>query len=110
MSLEQRDQDAAAVAVAPLVTLADINQNIADEKFIVQDTLTICTLTLRNGFKVVGTSAAASPENFNAQLGMKIAREKAVDQIWPLMGYALRERLYQEQAARHGDVSRGGAS
>ena len=55
--------------------------------------LTICVLVLRNGFTVVGTSACASPENFDLELGRKIARQKAVDQVWPLMGYALRERL-----------------
>lgn len=55
--------------------------------------LTICVLVLRNGFTVVGTSACASPENFDAKLGRKIARAKAVDQVWPLLGYALRGKL-----------------
>jgi len=55
--------------------------------------LTICVLTLRNGFTVLGTSACASPENFDAELGRKIARGKALDQVWPLLGYALREKL-----------------
>jgi hypothetical protein len=55
--------------------------------------LTLCVLTTRNGFVLVGTSAPASPENFNAELGRKLARQKAIDQLWPLMGYALREKL-----------------
>lgn len=55
--------------------------------------LTICVLTLRNGFTVLGKSACASPENFNAELGAKIARQDAVSQMWPLLGYALKERL-----------------
>ena len=55
--------------------------------------LTICVLVLRNGFTVTGESACASPENFDAELGRKIARQKAVEKIWPLMGYALKERL-----------------
>jgi hypothetical protein len=57
------------------------------------DLLTICVLTLKNGFTVTGESACASPENFNAELGRKIARQNAVDKVWPLMGYALKERL-----------------
>jgi hypothetical protein len=55
--------------------------------------LTFCVLVLRNGFTVTGESACASPENFNAELGRKIARENARNKIWMLEGYALRERL-----------------
>lgn len=56
--------------------------------------LTICVLVLANGFTVTGESACASPENFNAELGRKIARQKAVEKIWPLEGYLLRQRLH----------------
>ena len=55
-------------------------------------TLTVCCLKLRNGFTVTGESAAASPENFDVELGKKIARSNARDKIWALEGYALRER------------------
>jgi len=57
------------------------------------DLLTFCVLVLRNGFTVTGESACASPENFDADIGKKIARENAKQKIWPLMGYALKERL-----------------
>lgn len=56
-------------------------------------TLTVCCLKLRNGFTVTGESASVSPENFDAELGRKIARDNARDKIWPLEGYVLRERL-----------------
>ncbi len=55
--------------------------------------LTICVLVLRNGFTVIGTSACASPENYNEYIGRKLARKKARDQIWPLEGYRLRTDL-----------------
>lgn len=55
--------------------------------------LTFCVLVLRNGFTVTGESACASPENFDAEIGRKIARENAVNKIWPLMGYELRTKL-----------------
>jgi len=55
--------------------------------------LTFCVLVLRNGFTVTGESACASPENFDAELGRKIARQNAVGKMWPLMGYALKDRL-----------------
>lgn len=55
--------------------------------------LTFCVLVLRNGFTVTGESACASPENFDAELGRKIARKNAIEKIWPLMGYELRSKL-----------------
>ena len=60
------------------------------------DLLTFCVLGLRNGFTVTGESACASPENFDAELGRKIARQNAVQKLWPLMGYALKEQLNKE--------------
>ena len=55
--------------------------------------LTFCVLVLRNGFIVTGESACANPENFDAEIGRKIARQNAVQKIWPLMGYELRTKL-----------------
>jgi hypothetical protein len=57
------------------------------------DLLTFCVLVLKNGFTVTGESACASPENFNAELGRKIARDNARNKIWALEGYALKTRL-----------------
>lgn len=56
--------------------------------------LTFCVLVLRNGFTATGESACASPENFDAEIGRKIARQNAVAKVWPLMGYALKEKLH----------------
>ena len=55
--------------------------------------LTFCVLVLRNGFTVTGESACASPDNFDAEIGKKIARTNAVNKVWPLMGYELRSKL-----------------
>ena len=63
------------------------------------DLLTFCVLLLRNGFTVTGESACASPENFDPELGRKIARTNAVNKVWPLMGYALKQRLHEAAAA-----------
>lgn len=60
--------------------------------------LTFCVLVLRNGFTVTGESACASPENFNAEIGRKIARENAIKKVWPLMGYELRSKIARCQA------------
>lgn len=56
--------------------------------------LTFCVLVLRNGFTVTGQSACASPENFDEEVGRKVARKDAIRQVWPLMGYALKEQLF----------------
>lgn len=105
--------------VAPRVTPADIQAEIASEHYFTAEhgvsgamaalelhqstahaghegalrQLTFCVLVLRNGFTVTGESACASPENFNAEIGRHVARENAVAKVWPLMGYALKERL-----------------
>lgn len=80
---------------APRLSPAMIDAQIVGEAYHVfpGTTLTVCALTLKNGFQVVGESASASPENFDADLGRKIARDKAREKIWALEGYALRSRL-----------------
>ncbi len=55
--------------------------------------LTFCVLVLRNGFTVHGVSACASPENYNKEIGERIARENAEREIWPLLGFRLRDQL-----------------
>lgn len=104
---------------APRITPADLQANIVGEYYFTaangvqaafneQDELTrltgahgelalltFCVLVLRNGFTVTGESACASPENFNAEIGRKIARENAEQKVWPLMGYALKQQLHE---------------
>ena len=60
--------------------------------------LTFCVLILKNGFMVTGESVCASPENFDLDIGQRIARQNAVQKIWPLMGYALKDQLYNKEA------------
>lgn len=60
--------------------------------------LTFCVMVLKNGFTVTGESACASPENFDAEIGKKIARANAEQKIWPLMGYELKQRLHEGKA------------
>lgn len=107
-AIEQEIQDKGLTA--PRITPADIEANIACEHYFTAgeaiaalgqptnpssptDLLTFCVLVLRNGFTVTGESACASPENFDAELGRKIARRNAEAKIWPLMGYELRSKL-----------------
>lgn len=116
MSLETSDREAQKVAVAPRVRLQDIEAAIAEkteftagqatEALGISTTtalgvLSICILVLKNGFTVVGTSAPASLANFDPELGRKLAYEHAVRQLWPLMGFLLRDRLAQQEQTEH---------
>src|SRR5436305_12120190 len=80
---------------APRLTPELISAAIVGEDYHVfpGTTMTVCALKLRNGFVVIGESAAASPENFDAAIGQRIARDNARAKIWALEGYLLRERL-----------------
>lgn len=96
-----RDEDAIETEIqrkglnAPRLTPTHIDEQIAGEQYHVfpNTALTVCCLTLRNGYRVIGESAPASPENFDEALGRKIARDRAREKIWALEGYALRNRL-----------------
>ncbi len=83
----------------PRLSPALIDAAIVEEQYHVFDgtTLTVCALTLRNGYTVTGESASASPENFDVELGRKIARDNARNKIWMLEGYLLRQRLHEAE-------------
>lgn len=118
--IEQKIQDKGLTA--PRVTMADIEANIVSEHYFTAlngregairaggyvgreiprednadllplSLLTFCVLVLRNGFTVTGESACASAKNFEPEIGREIARENAIHKVWPLMGYALKERI-----------------
>ena len=121
MELEQHIKEAGA-NVAPRITPSHIEDCIASVHFFTaadgvaagmgdSDTisndslqalslLTICVLVLKNGFTVVGKSACASPENFNADIGKDVAWRDAKEQIWPLEGYLLKQNLYEQKQSQ----------
>ena len=57
--------------------------------------LTLCVLVLKNGFTVTGESACVSRENFDAEIGRKVARENAISKVWPLLGFSLKQKLHE---------------
>lgn len=83
------------------VTPERLEALVAGEEYLRTDanTLTVCVLTLRNGYTVTGQSACADPANYDRELGESIARENAIRAIWPLEGYLLHELLWQRSAA-----------
>lgn len=83
---------------APRITEASIKAKIADVEYFRVRHLTICIITLRNGFFVEGHSAPAAPENYDRQVGERYAYDNAFRQLWPLEGYLLREQLAASEA------------
>lgn len=115
-TLQATEDYSAAKSVAPRVSLDDMKAKISGEYYFSAldgidghyrggpeaqgcqhapqlSLLTICVLVMANGFTVIGKSAPASPENFDAEKGRRFAYEDAIKQLWPLEGYALREKL-----------------
>ena len=83
---------------APRLTPEHIDAAIVKEQYHVFDgtTITVCCLTLRNGFTVIGENAPVSSENFDADIGRKAARQNAREKIWALEGYLLKQRLSEQ--------------
>jgi hypothetical protein len=118
MSVKEDDKAAAEVAVAARVTLADIEGSISERcEFTAGQAcqalgistgsralgvMSICILAMKNGYTVVGTSAPASLANFDPDLGKRFAYDSAIRQLWPLMGFALRDKLAAEEATAKG--------
>lgn len=84
---------------APRLSPTIIAETILTEQYYVfpGTTLTICCLTLKNGYNVVGESASASPENFDETIGRRIAKDNARQKIWALEGYLLKSKLHEQQ-------------
>ncbi len=53
-------------------------------------TMTVCCLTLKNGFSVIGESACINPDDFDQDIGRKIARANAINKLWQLEGYRIK--------------------
>ena len=47
---------------------------------------TVCVLTLKDGFEVVGFAGVVDPTNFDMELGSRYAKEKALDKVWQHLG------------------------
>jgi hypothetical protein len=105
----EAETEAAIVAAgktAPRLTPDLIDATIVGDAYVQPSntSLTICVLFLRNGFTVVGESASASLENFDPEIGRKIAKDKAREKIWQLEGYLLRQRLFETPPSFQGRV------
>jgi hypothetical protein len=79
------------------ITKEGINAKITKVAYhlLPRTTLTICVITVENGFTVTGESACADPANFNKEIGESIAFENAFEKLWALEGYLLKQRMHE---------------
>lgn len=108
MDPRQIDKEAGANAIAPRISLEYMEGQIeqiwyttADQCISTRATLraaeglkytTMCFVLMKNGYLVIGHSTPASPENFNPDLGRKLAYDQCLKQLWPILGYELKSR------------------
>lgn len=79
------------------LTMGDILDTVvkADYWRLGDSTTTVCQLTLKNGYTVLGQSACIDPLEFNKTVGEKVAWENALDKVWDLEGYLLKQRRFE---------------
>jgi hypothetical protein len=97
--LTDQELDAALVtSPAPRVTKSYITNRISELDGVtfthLLPTVTLCSITLDNGYSVRGESACVNPENYNKEIGEKIAYDNAFQKLWPLFGFLLAEKQY----------------
>lgn len=106
-------QATVATKTAPKVTKESIEAAINQVSYNQIDTLTICIIFMKNGFKQIGKAAPASDLNFDAEVGKRLAYEDAFRGLWQLEGYLLCQKLYEasqaESAARQAAIDESAA-
>lgn len=81
---------------APRVKRQDIIDRIELIKFdIIEETITLCTILLDNGYTVRGESACVNAANYDEQIGDRYAFDDAFKKLWPLFGFLLAETQFQ---------------
>ncbi len=89
----EKAQRIVATKTAPKITKESIEERIAKVEYLSHGTTTICIITMCNGFKFIGHSTPASPENFDASVGERYAYDNAFKQIWTHEAYLLVDEL-----------------
>lgn len=95
---------------APRVTPEAMTANIIDVEIVKHvslggQVLRWAVLTTKSGYAVTGNpSVAVSPANDDAEIGVSVAIENSKNALWPLMGYLLKEQLFQSTAPAQSPV------
>ena len=95
-------EKAIAAQPYPKVTKESIEAKIAKVDYLVlpDSTVTLCNITMGNGFSVRGESACVDPRNFNVEIGKGLAYKNAFDRLWAFEGYLLAENRLRSSASK----------
>lgn len=90
---------------APRITPEDVSAVIGAWEFHVfpHSQMTVCCITLLNGFTVTGESACVSPENFNKELGEKYSHLRAKDKVFELLAFQMCQRRFEAEGELEGN-------
>lgn len=81
------------------LTIEEVEAAISTVEFLkVGKKTTVCIMTLHNGFEIIASSSCVAPENYEQNIGEAIARERATEKIWELLGFSLQQNLYDNRA------------
>lgn len=101
-SIEKRLQE--SKATSPRLSPGHIDSKIHGVEYhVFSNKTTVCCMTLKNGFTVIGYAACVDPENFREQIGRDLSWQKARDQIWPLEGYVLQQAEWARKGFHDGN-------
>lgn len=80
------------------VTLEMVEEEVVQTEYVIlpDGKTTICLLTMRNGYTIRGESSCVDPANFKKEDGEKYALERAMDKIWPLLGFRMQDKMHRE--------------
>lgn len=95
---DERCAEKLEASPAPRVTKEQIDSRIdtvTTSKLPWSETVTVCEIKLDNGFSVRGESACVNPENYDEEIGNKIAYDNAYRQLWAFFGFLLAETQHQ---------------
>jgi len=96
MMNNQEVEQAIATRPYPKVTKDQMEKRIKNvEHLTIGTTVTICNITLDNGYSVRGESACVDPRNFDAAIGQKLSYDDAFRKLWSLFGFMLAEDIHR---------------
>ena len=79
------------------LTIEYLTELVDDVEYVHQGLLTICTITLKNGYKLAGTSVCVDNQNYDPLIGNNCAFANALDKLWELESYLLKQKIYESQ-------------
>ena len=79
------------------LTIEYLTELVDDVEYVHQGLLTICTITLKNGYKLAGTSVCVDNQNYDPLIGNNCAFANALDKVAELESSLLLQNISESQ-------------